>query len=198
MKVIRSLKKVYQIIRSRKKAPGFSLVEIIVSVSIFSIIILSMTGIFKMVIDGQRGAIATQNVQESLKYFLEVINKEIRMAVRSDGSCRVPLGDIFKLVQNSDGDTLYFKNFYGECVFYSSEIDVLNGSKRFKISRDTNFGYISPKQINIDELNFVLASDPNLQDLITINIKAKALNAPNTESAMTLQTSLSSRYYKED
>ncbi|MBN2854228.1 type II secretion system protein [Patescibacteria group bacterium] len=198
MKVIRSLKEIYQIIGNRKKVPGFSLVEIIVSVSIFSIIILSMTGIFKMVIDGQRGAIATQNVQESLKYFLEVINKEIRMAIRSDGDCGVPLGDIFKLVQNSDGDILYFKNFYGECVSYSSEIDPLNGSKRFKISRDTNFGYISPKQINIDELNFVLASDPNLQDLITINIKAKALNAPNTESAMTLQTSLSSRYYKED
>ena len=180
----------------KKKAPAFSLVEIIVSVSIFSVIILSMTGIFKMVIDGQRGAIATQNVQESLKYFLEVINKEIRMAVRSDGDCGVNPGDIFNLVPGSTGDTLYFKNFYEECVVYSTEVDSQTGSKRFKIYRGGNTGYISPKQINIDELNFILNSSLNNQDLITINIKAKALNAPNTEAAMILQTSLSSRYYK--
>ena len=196
MKIIRSLKKNYQILSSQKKTPAFSLVEIIVSVSIFSVIILSMTGIFKMVVDGQRGAIATQNVQESLKYFLEVINKEIRMAVKSDGTCVVDPGDVFNLVTTSGDDILYFKNFYGECVIYSTEIDILTGSKRFKISRAGSIGYISPKQISVEELNFVLNSDPIWQDLITINIKAKALNAPNTESAMTLQTSLSSRYYK--
>ncbi len=180
----------------KKNTPAFSLVEIIVSVSIFSVIILSMTGIFKMVVDGQRGAIATQNVQESLKYFLEVVNKEIRMAVRSNGTCGVTSGSIYNLVQGSTGDVLYFKNFYGECVVYSTEIDTQTGSKRFKISRGGNTGYISPKQINIDELNFVLSSSLNNQDLITINIKARALNAPNTEAAMILQTSLSSRYYK--
>ena len=181
----------------KKKAQAFSLIEIIVSVSIFSVIILSMTGIFKMVVDGQRGAIATQNVQESLKYFLEVVNKEMRMAVRSDdGTCGVNPGSIFNLVQGSTGDMLYFKNFYRECVIYSTEIDAQTESKRFKIYRGGNTGYISPKQINIDELNFVLSSSPGNQDLVTINIKAKALNAPNTEAAMILQISLSSRYYK--
>lgn len=181
---------------SKKKVSAFSLIEIIVSVSIFSVIILSMTGIFKMVVDGQRGAIATQNVQESLKYFLEVVNKEIRMAVRSEGGCGVDSGDIFNLVQDTTGDSLYFKNFYGECVVYATEVDNQTGSKRFKIYRGGNTGYISPKQINIDELDFVLNSSSINQDLITINIKARALNAPNTEAAMILQTSLSSRYYK--
>ncbi|NCT54359.1 hypothetical protein GW758_00165 [Candidatus Falkowbacteria bacterium] len=194
MVIIKSFKKINKIFIGSRKTLAFSLIEVIVSVSIFSVIILSMTGIFKMVIDGQRGAIATQNVQESLKYFLEVINKEIRMAVDSEGFCEVASGDVFNLVQTQDGDVLYFKNFYGECVVYATETE--GESKRFKISRGANSGYISPKQINIDELNFVLSSGINSQNLITINIKARALNAPNTEAAMTLQTSLSSRYYK--
>jgi hypothetical protein len=118
------------------------------------------------------------------------------MAVKSDGTCRVDPGDVFNLVTTSGDDILYFKNFYGECVIYSTEVDTLTEAKRFKISRAGDIGYISPKQISVEELNFVLNSDPSLQDLITVNIKAKALNAPNTESAMTLQTSLSSRYYK--
>lgn len=196
MTIIKSFKKIKKLFTWSKEVSAFSLVEIIVSVSIFSVIILSMTGIFKMVIDGQRRAIATQNVQESLKYFLEVINKEIRMAVESEGSCGVSSGEVFTLVETVNGDVLYFKNFYGECVVYSTEMDSPNESQRFKIERGTNSGYISPKQINIDELNFVLSSGLNLQNLVTINIKAKALNSPNTEAAMTLQTSLSSRYYK--
>jgi len=62
------------------KQPAFSLIEVVVSVALFSAVILSATGIFKMVIDSQRGAMAAQNVQESLKFFLEVTGKEIRMA----------------------------------------------------------------------------------------------------------------------
>lgn len=177
-----------------KKA--FSLIEVMVAVAIFSVIILSMTGIFKMVIDGQRRSIATQNVQESLKYFLEVINKEIRMAVKSDGSCGVSAGQVFKVQEGTTSDSLYFKNYYDQCVIYSLEISQPNSEGRFVISRGADTDYISPEQISVDALKFVLNSGANLQDLVTINIKAHSLKAQNTDSEMILQTSLSSRYYK--
>ncbi len=184
-------------IKNKQTIKAFSLIEIIVAVSIFSVIILSMTGIFKMVIDGQRRSIATQNVQESLKYFLEVINKEIRMAVRSDGGCNVSSGNIFYLQQGTEGDVLYFKNYYNQCVVYYLEVSPENSYGRFKISRNGLNDYISPSQISIDRLDFVLSSGYELQDLVTINIKAHSLGARNTDSEMILQTSLSSRYYKE-
>jgi len=63
-----------------KSDRGFTLIEVIVSVALFSVIILGATQIFSLVIDSQRSAIATQNVKESLKYFLEVTAKEMRMA----------------------------------------------------------------------------------------------------------------------
>ncbi len=195
MNIFNILKKNKGGIKKTAKRKAFSLVEIIVAVSLFSVIILSMTGIFRMVIEGQRGAIASQNVQESMKYFLEVINKEIRMAVRTESSdCGVPAGDIYRLVETENGDTLYFQNFYKECVVYSIENDEL--SSRFKISRGGHEGYISPRLISVDRLDFVLRQGLEEQDSITVNIKARALNTRSSDAEVVLQTTLSSRYYK--
>lgn len=186
----------FRLITKKDNLAAFSLMEVIVSVALFSIIIISMTGIFKMVISAQRGAIATQNVQESLKYFLEVINKEIRMAVRSDSDCGVPEGSIFKVVNTGEGDILGFKNYYGQCVSYGTASDNDGLTKRFYISRDYSQYYISPKQIDIVRLNFLVDSGLQKQDLVTVSIEAKSVGAPEAEANMIIQTSLSSRYYK--
>src|SRR5680860_334536 len=101
---------------------GYTLVEVIVSTALFVVIMLSMTQIFKMMLDYQRQAIATQNVQENLKYFFEVISKEMRMAVRaqSGGNCdHMPAKARFVLGSNIYGDILYIKNYHNECVTYS-------------------------------------------------------------------------------
>jgi prepilin-type N-terminal cleavage/methylation domain-containing protein len=181
---------------------GFTLIEIMVSVSLFAVIMISMSSIFKLAIDGQRSAIITQNIQESLKYFLEVTAKEIRMAQTDGGKCEtVPDNLIFSVSSNTLGDTLSFKNYYGECVTYSLESD--GNASRFKISRlgtdgIPRSGYISPAKIQIKSLHFILNSaDPiTSQPMITINLTANALGDNNLESDMTLQTSITSRYYK--
>lgn len=168
--------------------------EIIISVALFSVIILSATEIFKMVIDSQRTAIATQNVQESLKYFLEVIGKEIRMAQDSKGACGIPTGSIFKVTAlNATSDSLTFKNRYNECVIYSLGVDGTN--QRFVISRAGTADYISPAKIMIDSLHFVLTSGTTKQPMVTINLRAHALDQ-KFKSDMTIQTSMTSRYYK--
>ena len=173
---------------------GFSLIEVIISVALFSIIMLSATSIFKMVIDSQRTAIATQNVQESLKYFLEVIGKEIRMAQDSKGACSIPSGTIYKVTTiSTTTDQLSFRNYYGDCVIYTLGVDGTN--QRFLISRQGVADFISPAKIMIDDLHFVLANAPNTQPMVTINLQAHALDQKFT-SSMTIQTSITSRYYK--
>lgn len=59
-----------------KNKKGFTLIEVMVSVTLFVVIMMAVTNIFKMVIDAQRNAIAAQNVQESLKYFLKSLAKK--------------------------------------------------------------------------------------------------------------------------
>lgn len=169
--------------------------EVLVSVALFSIIILSVTQIFQLVIDSQRTAIATQNVQESLKYFLEVTAKEMRMAQKDNGVCaNVPDDQIFAVTTNALGDVLNFKNYYGQCVTYALAADGAN--QRFQIIRDTQTDFISPAKIRIDDLHFVLDNRTNIQPTLTINLRAYALDEAQFRSNMTIQTSIASRYYK--
>lgn len=196
-----SLKHCYMIGSKKKNKEAFSLIEVIVSVAIFSVIILTVTDIFRLVMDGQRSAIATQNVQESLKYFLEVTGKEIRMAKRNDGTCSgVTSGSVYGLVESAN-DVLSFKNYYGECVSYrlvTTSSPLYGQVQRFQIVRGGNSDFISPAQINMDKLDFVLSTGLNKQPLITLNLRAHALGMKKASSSMIIQTSLSSRYYKVD
>ena len=177
--------------------PGFSLIEVIISVALFTIIILATTQIFKMVVDGQRGSIAAQNVEESLKYFSEVTGKEMRMAQKnSDNACLgIETNKVFKFTYiSTSSDSLSFKNHYGECVTYN--LAASNGVTRFNIKRGANSDWITPAKINIDSLHFKLRDDPLTQPTVMINLQAHALNEANFRSDMTIQTSITSRYYK--
>lgn len=187
---------------NKKKSlkPAFTLIEVLVSVSLFVVIIISVTGIFKLLIDAQRNALSSQNVQESLKYFLEVVAKEMRMAQKDKGFCNSdPLDDNQVFFISGNGGLLRFRNSYGDCVTYG--VATYEGVNRFNIIRDTTDGYssgfISPAKINIDSLQFVLRGGyPETQPIITINLKASAFNENRFNSQMVIQTSVTSRYYK--
>lgn len=182
-------------VKIQKNKAGVSLVEVVVSVLIFAVIILSSTQIFKLVIDGQRSAIASQNVQENIKYFLEVVSKEIRMAQKNEGACAGINNDqVYATSTNSLGDILKFKNYYGQCVTYS--MATTTNSQRFKIERDSSSGFISPSKITMDDLKFILTSSTSSHPMVTIGLKAHALDQGQFESEMITQTSLSSRFYK--
>ena len=175
-----------------KNKSGFSLMEVIVSVALFSIIVLSSTEIFSLVIKGQREAIANQNVQESLKYFFEVTGKEIRMARRDNGKCvNVEDGEIF--TTNIQGDVLNFQNYYEECVSY--ELVNTGDVNRWQITRGANSGYISPAKINIENLQFTLNTTG--QPIVTISLFAYAIGDQKEASEMEIQTSITSRYYRD-
>lgn len=169
--------------------------EVIVSVALFSVIILSATQIFKMVVDSQRNALATQNVQESLKYFLEVTAKELRMAQRNGGGCTgIGSQEIYHLQSNALGDVLRFKNYYGQCVTY--ELVDSNGIARFRVTRNNQADFISPAKVRINSLDFLVTDNGSQQPLVTIRLQAEAVNDSRFKSMLDIQTSLASRYYK--
>jgi len=176
---------------------GISLVELMVSVTIFVVILLSMTSIFKMVIDSQREAIATQNVQENLKYFFEVISKEIRMAQKSDGVCppELPADKRFAAGVNEHGDILYLRNYRNQCVSYYLAEDA-DEVVRFRVSRNGISDFLSPASINISDLKFIVTEQNNAQAYVSINLSAHSVGAEADISNMHVQTTITSRYYR--
>lgn len=173
---------------------GFSLIEVLVATSLFAIITTATLDIFKLVIDSQRGAIATQNVEESLKYFLEVTAKEIRMAKRNTSCAGVAPLEIYGVTNTAANfDDLAFLNYRGDCVKYS-----LNNG-RFSVTRNNVTDFISPAKIVIDELHFVLDPETGTkQPAITMELIAHAIGKDSAKSQMRIQTTLSSRYYKSN
>lgn len=182
--------------KKKYNKPGMTLIELLISVALLSTVIITVTEIFKISIDGQRKIVAAQNVQESLKYFFEVVSKEMRMArVSSDGECGNISGQAKVYSVSLDNQTLYFKNYNGECVVYSLTVD--DGINRFQIDRDLDSGYITPEVVNITGLRFYVTDDllSSVQSRVTLHIDAEAVGEYLFHSLINLQTSITSRYY---
>ena len=182
----------------KKNKRGVSLIELIVSVGLFSVVMLSATEIFKTVVDGQRSAISAQNVQENIRYALEKISKEIRMAQISNTLC-LPAG-VNKVFNTAAGSTeLYFKNQYGDCVTYYLDSNRLNINVATGISAGTY--YITPAKIEASNLKFFVEDDligafHSTQPYVTVVMDAKAVGLAIHEQKIKIQMTVSSRYYE--
>lgn len=172
----------------KKNNRGFTLMEMIVAIALFSAAMLSVTELFQMMVEGQRNSLAAQSVQESLRYTQEVISKEIRMAQKSGAA---ECSGISDKVYETNSDKLYFKNMDGKCVTY--ELD----SGKFKITRGTDSGYITPANITIANLKFVVHNDVLIQPFVTIKMDAEYnTNKEINKSKIKIQTTISSRHYE--
>lgn len=67
-------------IKKEASSNGFTLIEMLVAMAVFSVLIVSITGIFISTLKAQRLALAQNSIQESGRYILEFITKEIRMS----------------------------------------------------------------------------------------------------------------------
>ncbi len=186
----------------RKNKKGVTLLELMVAVALFSVIILSATQIFKMVVEGQRSAIAAQNVQENMRYAFEAMSKEIRTATISNHDCEslfAPSAEatnkVFNTTTNIEGDILYFKNKDEICTAYY----LLNES--IMIIRGVDTAAISPNEIKISNLEFRVADDligsfHSIQSVVTMKMDVEVIGKEMHKQEMKMQTTISSRYYE--
>lgn len=90
---------------TNNKKNGFTLIETIVTLAIFSALVLAITGIAMSVIEGQRKAFVLQNIQETGRHVLEIMSREIRMGV-------------LNMASGNSLTTLTIKNAYDEDIEY--------------------------------------------------------------------------------
>ena len=181
---------------------GVTLLEITVSVAIFSVVMLSATEIFRLVIESQRNAIASQNTQESMRYAFETMAKEIRTAIISNYDCESlfspPAGatnKVYNVTDNSEGDILYFKNKDGICTAYYLEDEIL------RVIRGENTAAVTPIKLKISNLKFEIIDDlisafHSQQPLVTMKMDIEAVGKEMHKQTMKIQTTISSRYYE--
>lgn len=198
-----------------KNQKGTTLLELMVAISLFVVVILLATSIFQSVMEGQQGAIAGQNTQESMRYFLEMMSREVRTALgenegtvchQEDPDASVGTYKTYNVTDyvggNDEGRALHFRNKDNECVTYKLDNGCVFVSRKREDDASLIYeGCITPDEIIVSDLLFYIIDDEtntfhSVQPLITIRMDAEAnLGKERHRNQMSIQTSVSSRYY---
>lgn len=158
---------------------GVSLIELTVSLAIFSIVMVIVADAFMGILKNSRESVYEQNLQDHTEFLFSLMSKEIRMAkinyddnslsTCNDYFMNVPNGEPFKVpfnqtyITSSDGKELRFINNEGKCVRYFLKQDPDNNNiTRLMISRydktdGTKSAWVSPLAIQVNDLKFSIS-----------------------------------------
>lgn len=102
---------------SKKRTSGFTLVETLVSLAVFSLIIGSVLAIFTSAIKSQRRILSEQQLIDQTSYFIEYIGRSIRMAQKDTAGSCANSGSNYKT--NAAGSEIIFLDYENRCrIFY--------------------------------------------------------------------------------
>lgn len=157
------------------KNKGFTLVELIIAIAVFGFLIVSVTNVGISIIKSQRKAFALQEVQESARYVLETMAKEIRTSEVNTSA-------------GSGLDTLNITNADSETLDYAfNDIDKT-------LERDEEA--ITPDDIEVIGAFYVRKNYSPEQVAVTVVLKIQAEGSKTEEQAeIYLQNTISPRAY---
>jgi len=86
------------------KGTGFTLVELVVVISVFSLIVLTASTLFVSMVQQQRRALAQQELLNQTSYVIEYMSRALRMAKKdTTGSCLGTTGINYLLTRSNSG-----------------------------------------------------------------------------------------------
>lgn len=152
-----------------KTETGFTLIELLVAMAVFSLIVVSIAGIFVSILNAQRKAIALQVTQEASRFLLESMAKEIRMSVLNS------YGSNYVDITNPDGDRFTY---------------VFSGGQLYRQGQ-----LISPDSIEIVSGGFnVIQQAQPIATKVTIVMTVRGKNTSLAQqTALNLQATVSAR-----
>ncbi len=169
---------------------GFSLVELMVSMSIFTVIMLIVMGSIITVIESNRKAQQLRLVMDNLNQTMEGMSRLIRFG--SNYHCNVASGILSDPQDCFDGNhTLGFKDINGNQVIYR-----ITDNQITKIVGNVTY-YITSPEMTIEKLVFFVNGSligDNMQPRVTIIVSGYTGTATK-RSQFNLQTSVSQRKF---
>ncbi len=163
-----------QKIKILHKEQGFTLIELLVAMATFAVVIVTITDIFLMGLGGTKRIFGQQNIQESGRFIMEMMSKEMRMSKINTvaGSSNVVN------ITNSKSQTFDY-SFDNVNKIISRNGEPLNASE---VELTGNF-YIQKD-----------SSDSQPRVTVVMILKNRT-NKAGERSEIDLQTTISSRYY---
>lgn len=183
--------------RNPKLKKSFTIIEMLVSLTIFSIVTTIALGAFVIVLKGQRNALATQAVQDNASVLIESMAREIRTGTDfsvAGGSGSLPIDP----PGSSTGIELIFINAKGEDIRYRLIGTSLERSNNGGVS----FQQISSNQVDITNFRFIVqgaaAGGDGMQPMITIIMGFQNNGVrPEEQVSIDISTSITQRKLDE-
>lgn len=168
---------------------GFTLIEILAAVAIFSIFAAISTGFFVLSLKTQRKILALREIIDSSSYALEYMGRFLRMAKKDDlGGVDCLAGEKVNYETNLSGQEIKFRNYKDECQRFYLE------NNQIKEERGESVFPITPADLEVTSLTFKISGEQqqdNLQPKVTIRFEIQKKGQPATK--MLIQTTVSQR-----
>jgi len=178
-----------------KKQAGFSLIELIVVLAIFSTVITVVVGSFLVMLQSQRAVLAEKDVAENARFALEYMARQMRVVNRYDASGGQPVGcvPVDTSFNSPTSSEIFFLSQADECLHFYIE----NGVAKFESDLGIQ-DITSPSEVYVDALRFSLRGETesdSLQPRVTIAITAHGAGEAEWAAAAsaTVQTTVSVR-----
>ena len=160
---------------------SFTLVELLVTVAIFSLVAGAASGVFVQALKAQRKTLASQELLDQTSYLMEYMSRAIRMAKKDSlGACIDPKLN-YKIVDNG----IAFLNYQEECQKFYLE------GNQLKESNSTTSDLTSPSlwvnSFHIVEYGW--SQDDDLQPRVTLFLEISG----REKSKIKIQTTISQR-----
>ena len=158
------------------KESGLTLIELLVAIGIFGMVVTMAVGIFVIAITSQRRVIALRNVEDNVRFALELMAREMRTGVNFSGG----------------GNGVSFTNANMQSVVYRLSGGVIEKS----INGGLSFFVVTGSEVTINYLNFYLSGQTpgdGLQPRVTVTMSASS-QVGNQTINLKIQTMVSSRF----
>ncbi len=173
-----------------KKEKGFSLTEVLVSLTIFVLFVSSATGVFVSITRHQRRFLIKQEILNQSSYNIELMSRAIRMAKKDTiGSC-ISSGHNYSI--NQDKNSIKFINHMqgGECQRFFLE------DGQIKHERGKEVLTLTSSKFNVTNLYFKILNKAS-QPMIVINFEVEKEIGEDVER-VNVQTTVSQRNLNVD
>jgi len=172
------------------KEKGFTLAELLVSVSVFAILIGGASGAFVSTIQAQRKSLAFQELLAQTSYLEEYMSRAIRMGKKDIAGTCITAKSNYDITRSDNGIKFKFMNYKEECQeFYLSDSKLWenkNGDRE-----------LSSSQLNVEIFNIQVSGNSqtdSFQPRVTLFLKIKGAGLkPEQQPEIKIQTTISQR-----
>ncbi len=172
-----------------------TLVEMIVTVFIFSIVFGAASGLFVSAIRNQSRSLASHQLLNQTSYLIEYTGRAIRMAEKDTTGTCISTNLNYATTTSGTGG-IRFKNYEGQCQEFFREWDGSAGVYRLKEDKAGNINHLTSPNLDVFSFNIGPSDswDQNdeLQPRVTMFLEIRKAGA-GSQPKIKIQTTLSQR-----